>query len=80
MYARLIALCLALVMCVGLVADARAQGVQTGTVRGTVQDSQDLPVPGVTVTATSPALQGARSTVTDTDGLYTLSGLPAGAY
>jgi hypothetical protein len=80
MYSRLSALCLALVMCVGLVADIHAQGVQTGTLRGTVQDSQNLPVPGVTVTATSPALQGARTAVTDADGNYTLSALPAGAY
>ena len=27
-----------------------AQGVQTGTIRGTVKDQQDLAVPGVTVT------------------------------
>jgi hypothetical protein len=40
-----------------------AQGVQTGTIRGMVKDQQDLAVPGVTVTATSPALQGPRSTV-----------------
>ena len=39
-----------------------AQGVQTGTIRGMVKDQQDLAVPGVTVTATSPALQGARTT------------------
>ena len=46
-----------------------AQGVQTGTIRGMVKDQQDLAVPGVTVTATSPALQGPRSTVTDKEGL-----------
>ena len=45
-----------------------AQGVQTGTIRGMVKDQQDLAVPGATVTATSPALQGPRSTVTDTQG------------
>ena len=44
---------------------AYAQGVQTGTIRGTVKDAQDLVVPGVTITATSAALQGPRSTVTD---------------
>src|SRR5262245_55069749 len=57
-----------------------AQGVQTGTIRGMVKDQQDLPVPGVTVTTTSPALQGPRSTVTDTRGLFVLSALPAGEY
>ena len=37
---------------------AHAQGVQTGTIRGVVHDEQGLAVPGVTVTVTSPALQG----------------------
>jgi outer membrane receptor protein involved in Fe transport len=64
---------------VGVVA-ASAQGVQTGTIRGTVQDQQGLAVPGVTVTATSPALQGPRATVTDGEGNYTLAALPAGQY
>src|SRR5215475_6159504 len=59
---------------------AFAQGVQTGTIRGVVKDAQDLPVPGVTVTATSPALQGARTATTDSQGLYTLTLLPAGTY
>jgi outer membrane receptor protein involved in Fe transport len=59
---------------------AFAQGVQTGTIRGTVQDQQGLAVPGVTVTATSAALQGPRTTVTDGEGNYTLAALPAGQY
>src|SRR5499427_8703980 len=59
---------------------AFAQGVQTGTIRGVVKDAQNLPVPGVTVTATSPALQGARTATTDAQGLYTLTLLPAGTY
>ena len=45
-----------------------AQGLQTGTIRGMVKDQQDLSVPGATVTATSPALLGSRSTVSDADG------------
>src|SRR5258708_4671264 len=57
-----------------------AQGVQTGTIRGLVKDQQGLSVPGVTVTATSPALQGPRSTVTDKEGLYTIRALPPGEY
>jgi hypothetical protein len=61
-------------------AGASAQGVQTGTIRGIVRDAQDLAVPGVTVTATSPALQGSRTTVTDATGAYTLLALPAGVY
>src|SRR5215510_8925194 len=53
----------------GMTAGAFAQGVQTGTIRGVVRDAQDLAVPGVTVTVTSPALQGPRSVVTDSQGL-----------
>ena len=57
-----------------------AQGVQTGTVRGMVTDQQDLPVPGVTITATSPALQGPRLTFTDKEGLFAIRALPPGEY
>ena len=37
-------------------------------------------VPGVTVTATSPFLQGTRTTSTSVNGDYVLVGLPAGDY
>ena len=57
-----------------------AQGVQTGTIRGMVKDQQDLAVPGVTITATSPALQGPRSTFTDKEGLFAIRALPPGEY
>jgi len=57
-----------------------AQGVQTGTLRGLVRDPQDLAIPGVTVTVTSPALQGPRSTVTDKEGLFAIRALPPGDY
>ena len=59
---------------------AYAQGVQTGTVTGIVASADGLPLPGVTVTATSPALQGERSTVSDTNGVYYVRALPAGTY
>ena len=56
------------------------QGVQTGAIRGVVKDAQGLVVPGVTVTATSPALQGPRVAVTDTEGAFSVAALPAGDY
>ena len=43
-----------------------AQGVQTGTIRGVVKDQQGLAVTGTTVTATSPGMQGARTSVAET--------------
>jgi outer membrane receptor protein involved in Fe transport len=73
-------LLIALVLLTGFQVSAVAQGVQTGTIRGTVQDQQGLAMPGVTVTATSPALQGPRTTVTEAEGNYTLAALPAGQY
>ena len=36
--------------------------------------------PGRHVAATSPALQGQRTAVTDVNGVYFIKGLPAGTY
>lgn len=77
---RRFVLCLAAILVLAPTASSFAQGVQTGTVRGTVRDEQGLPVPGVTVTATSAALQGPRVVVTDSQGLYSIAALPAGSY
>src|ERR1700742_1727711 len=52
----------------------------TGTISGHVADSQGLPLPGVTVTATSPNLQGARTSVTSSNGDYVFNNLPSGTY
>jgi len=70
----------AAMLIVATAATSFAQGVQTGTIRGIVKDPQGLPVPGVTVTATSTSLQGPRVVVTDTQGLYSIPALPAGSY
>lgn len=59
---------------------AFAQGEQTGTIRGTVKDQQGLPLPGATVTATSPALQGDRTVVTDSSGTFLFRAVPPGTY
>ena len=57
-----------------------AQGMQTGILTGFVRGSDGLSLPGATVTVSSPALQGERSTVTDGNGAYIIRGLPPGAY
>ena len=57
-----------------------AQGVQSGALRGVATDQQDRPISGVKVTATSMALQGPRSTITDAAGDYVLAALPPGDY
>lgn len=59
-------------------ATAMAQGT-TGQITGTVKLGGD-PVPGVTITATSPNLQGSRVAVSDVNGNYTLAALPPGDY
>ena len=70
-----------LVLLVGLAAPmAFAQGAQTGTISGVIRSTDALPLPGATVTATSPDLQGLREAVADGNGVYFLHGLVPGAY
>lgn len=51
-----------------------------GTLVGTVTDSQGAVLPGVTATATSPALIGERVAHADGSGYYRLRSLPPGDY
>ena len=62
-----------------LVAGASAQST-TGTISGQVVDNDNLGVPGATVTATSPAMQGVRETVTSANGDFIITLLPPGIY
>jgi outer membrane receptor for ferrienterochelin and colicin len=52
----------------------------TGTISGRVVDTTEGVLPGVTVTASSPALQGVREAFTSDNGDYILTLLPSGAY
>src|SRR6516162_6458128 len=52
----------------------------TGTIRGHVADSQGLALPGVTVSLSSPNLQGTRTVVTSEYGDYVFNLLPPGTY
>ncbi|MGH2400141.1 MAG: carboxypeptidase-like regulatory domain-containing protein, partial [bacterium] len=51
-----------------------------GSLRGAVTDAQGAAIPGVTITATSPALIGPSVAVTESDGGYRLVNLPPGTY
>src|SRR5687767_9500544 len=52
-----------------------------GTLTGTVRDASGAVLPGVTVEATSPAIQGGvRTVITDGAGIYRIIDLPAGVY
>lgn len=61
-------------------ATAAAQGNPTGAIRGKVVDPDGLALPGVSVTAASPALQGVRATVTSGNGDYLVPLLAPGEY
>src|SRR5688500_5721943 len=71
--------CLA-VVCLTFCAVSAAAQSTTGTISGRVVDTQGLSVPGVTVAAVSPNLQGTRETVTSENGDYILTLLPPGTY
>lgn len=58
---------------------AFAQGSPTGTISGRVS-SETGALPGVTVTTTSPALQGSRVAVSSENGDFILPLLPPGTY
>ncbi len=59
---------------------AFSQSRETGSITGTVTDESGSPLPGVTVTISSPSLMGTRSAVTDARGVYRFPALPPGTY
>jgi outer membrane receptor for ferrienterochelin and colicin len=73
-------LALALTVALGLAATAGAQGTQTSTLSGSVSSNDGAVLPGVTVTLSSPSLQGERTTTTDANGGYIFRGLSGGVY
>jgi hypothetical protein len=52
----------------------------TGSISGTVTDNTGALLPGVTVTATSPALIVSQTSVTNEHGVYRFPSLPPGTY
>jgi hypothetical protein len=69
----------ALVCAVSIAAPAGAQTADA-SLRGYVRDQQGLVLPGVTMTANSPALLAPVVAVTDSEGFYRLLNLPSGDY
>ena len=72
---RFLAVLTAVLLLVGVSAFAQTTSNLTGTV--TLGGN---PLPGATVTISSPNLQGVRTTVTDQNGNYNYGGLPPGDY
>ena len=52
----------------------------TGYLAGVVIDEDGVPIPGVTIEISNPALMGIRVEVTTDKGSYRFSGLQPGAY
>jgi len=65
---------------VGAATGGLAFAQTTGDIQGTVTDTSGAALPGVTCTATSPSLQGSRTSVTSNNGSYRISTLPPGTY
>ena len=73
----------ALAAVVAMAAPAFAQGggaSSTGSISGEIKDAQGGVLPGVTVTATSPAQIGALTAVTNEAGIYRFPAVPPGEY
>ena len=69
-----------LVLGLVLASNAWAQGIPTGLLNGRVTDETGAPLPGVSVSITSPALQGSRATVSNVNGDFNFPNLPPGDY
>ena len=69
-----------LLLCAAALSPLRSQ-VSTGEIAGTIADASGAAVPNAKVTATNTETNTvARETITSTDGTYTMTLLPPGAY
>lgn len=66
-------------MIVGFFSYALPQG-QTGSIRGSVLDEEKNPLPGVTITISSPVLMGVTTFITSGTGEYRFPACPPGIY
>jgi hypothetical protein len=57
-----------------------AQSRETGAIVGTILDEQNTPLPGVSITLTSPNLMGERTFVSEADGSFRFPALRPGTY
>jgi hypothetical protein len=78
---RALVILAAVVAAAGIVRPAAAQFANTASIEGNITDPSNAPLPGVTVTLSSPALQvPSVATVSDLEGHYRFSQLPIGIY
>ena len=79
MRSRAVWLVIVAIACVLMASPGYAQ-IGQGRLTGTVTDAQGAVLPGVTVTATSPAQIGVRTALTEADGRFLFPGMPSGTY
>ena len=77
---RWLRLCVFAIWLTSLAAASVSAQTTTGTITGRIVDTQNLSVPGVTITVTSPALQGVQTAVSSENGDYIVALLPPGTY
>ena len=77
MRSRAVWLVIVAIACVLMASPGYAQ-IGQGRLTGTVTDAQGAVLPGVTVTATSPAQIGVRTALTEADGRFLFPGMPSG--
>jgi hypothetical protein len=65
---------------IGILAGRVEPTATTGVIRGRVTDPSGMGLPGATVVATSPSLQGQQVVITDETGSYAIGALPPGTY
>jgi Carboxypeptidase regulatory-like domain/TonB dependent receptor len=71
---------LLLLVLVPALAGAQSVTATTGSINGKVTDGTGAVLPGVTVTVSSPSMQGTRTASTGDDGTYRFAAVPPGEY
>jgi hypothetical protein len=69
-----------LLFLVPALSSAQSVSATTGSINGKVADSSGAVLPGVTVSISSPAMQGIRTAATGDDGSYRFPAVPPGDY
>ncbi|PWU10146.1 MAG: TonB-dependent receptor, partial [Terriglobia bacterium] len=73
-------MCLGTLLCGIFASHAQTNPSETGTITGTVLDVSGKPIPGAGVTVKNESLGLPRNLVSDPEGKFSVSGLPAGTY
>ncbi len=76
----LFALSLAMAACTGDKGDTGGPGASTGSISGTLHDSDGAPVPNATVAVTTPGTGLTISATSAADGTFTLTNVPLGTH